>query len=167
MELFKKFLKCCQRVGIIISAKKLQTGTSVNYCGFIISSNPDPESASQVGPDMGKVDSFSRIPPPTNKKSLQCFLGVAQSLSQFTVKMQLNRVNLDELLKKDSKFIWDNQHQIDFEMIKKAICNPQRLSAFDPELDTILEVDSPSKSGLNALNRCGLQIAFLIISKSI
>ena len=76
------------------------------------------------------------------------FLGVAQSLSQFTVKMQLNRLHLDELLKKDSKYIWDHQHQADFETIKKAICNPQRLSAFDPELDTILETDSTSRSGI-------------------
>ena len=76
------------------------------------------------------------------------FPRVAQILSQFTVEMQLNRVNLDELLKKDTKFIWDSQHQRDFESIKKAVCDPQRLSAFDPDLETILEVDSASKSGL-------------------
>lgn len=60
------------------------------------------------------------FPKPKNKKTLQSFLGLINWERRFIKNLaQLTRP-LEELLKKDKKFVWTEEHQQAFVKIKKT-----------------------------------------------
>ena len=62
-------------------------------------------------PDMSKVKLIQEWPTPSNQKELQSFLGTVNYLSRFLLFLSDLRAPLQNLLKKDSEFVWTNVHQ--------------------------------------------------------
>ena len=78
-----------------------------------------------VKPNMAKVAAISLFPPPTDRKSLMRFLGLAEFFRRFCQNFADVVALLTNLLKKEVKFIWTPVEQEEFEMVKYIwTCEP-------------------------------------------
>ena len=126
---------------------------AINFFGCLYNANG-------VHPDLGKVDIVHALPGPTNITELQEFLGLVTYLSSFIPGLSTLTTPLQELLKKDSDFIWNCTYDTTFEQIKEAIISDTILRYFDPSLPMTIQVDA-SKVGLGAaLLQNGKPVAF-------
>ena len=86
-------------------------------------------------------------PPPQNQKELQSFLGTVNYLSQFLIFLSDPRAPLQNLLKKDSEFVWTSMHQNAFDQLKLHVSNDVKLQFYDYRKPLHIEVDT-SKKGI-------------------
>ena len=68
--------------------------------------------------DKAKVDLISKLPPPTNVKTVRQFLGHAGFYRRFIQDFSKISKPLYKLLEKDAKFEWDSECQQRFEELK-------------------------------------------------
>ena len=80
-------------------------------------------------------------------KELQSFLGTVNYLSRF---LPFLSDPLQNLLKKDSEFIWTNVHQHMFDHLKLHVSNDVKLNFYDSSKPFYIEVDT-SKKGVGAV----------------
>ena len=126
---------------------------AINFFGCLYDANG-------VHPDPGKVDAVHALPAPTNITELQEFLGLVTYLSPFIPGLSTLTAPLQELLKKDTEFIWNRTYDTAFEWIKEAVISDTTLRYFDPSLPMTIQVDA-SQVGLGAaLLQNGKPIAF-------
>ena len=102
-----------------------------------------------IQPDPDKVSALEQMAPPTNSKELQTFLGLATYMAPFIPNLSHHTASLRQLLKKENKFAWDASQQDVFDRIKNLISEEVTLTYFDPEKETVLQVDASTK-GLGA-----------------
>ena len=91
--------------------------------------------ARQVGwynPSEKRVDSLKNFPQPTDISSLRGFLGLANQLGHFVPDLAQMTFHLRGLLCKERAFVWLDEHQQEFEQVKKLLCSPLVLASFDP-----------------------------------
>ena len=98
---------------------------AVNFFGCLYNANG-------VHPDPGKVNAVHALPAPTNITELQEFLGLVTYLSSFILGLSTLTSPLQELLKKDTDFIWNHTYNTTFEQIKEAVISDTTLWYFDP-----------------------------------
>ena len=116
--------------------------------------------ASGVHPDLGKVDAVHALPAPTNVTEPQEFLGLVTYLSPFIPGLSTLTTPLQELLQKDTDFIWNCTYDAAFELVKEAVISDTTLGYFDPSLLVTIQVNA-SQVGLGAaLLQNGKPIAF-------
>ena len=110
--------------------------------------------------DLGKVDAVHALLAPTNITELQEFLGLVTYLSPFIPGLPTLTTPLQELLKKDTDFIWNCTYDAAFEWVKEAVISDTTLGYFDPSLPVTIQVNA-SQVGLGAaLLQNGKPIAF-------
>ena len=74
---------------------------------------------------MAKLAAIALFPPPTDRKSLMRFLGMAGFFRRFCQNFADVVSPLTNLLKKEVKFIWSPVEQEAFEMVKSMLtCEP-------------------------------------------
>ncbi|KAL4721170.1 hypothetical protein ACJJTC_004946 [Scirpophaga incertulas] len=114
-----------------------------------------------ITPDKSHVKSINNIKEPTNKKSLQKFLGVVTFLHKFIPNFSQVMAPLRLLLKKDYKWKWNLEQAKAFNELKKLVSAAPTLSFFDPSKDITIQTDA-SKDGLGAcLMQSGRPVAFV------
>ena len=102
------FLDRCFEEDMHLNLDKVQINcTDVPFFGNTLSKDG-------LSPDMNKVKLTQEWPTPTNQKELQSFLGTVNYLSRFLTFLSDLRAPLQNLLKKDSEFIWTSVHQQTF-----------------------------------------------------
>ena len=117
-------------------------------------------SADGVHPDPGKAADIQRMKEPQNVAQLQEFLGIATYMSPFIPNLSQQTATLRDLVKKDAEFIWAESHNAAFEATKSLICREVTLAYFDPQAESVIQVDASSR-GLGAvLIQHGKPIAF-------
>ena len=137
--------------GIKFNSKKVQfTESSVKFFGHIFSEN-------EVRVDPERIESISTIPVPLNKHDVQKFLGVVNYMRDFIPNLPKLTQNIRNLLKKDSEFAWQAQHQTEFEKIKCAIKDSACCASYDENLPLELETDA-SSYGLGACLKQGKKV---------
>ena len=88
--------------------------SSVNYLGHFVSKD-------RISPDLEKVCAVTNYPVPKSIKDVRAFLGLSGYYRKF-IKNYAQIVNpIHKLTKKDAPFIWDENKQNDFEMLKQAL----------------------------------------------
>ncbi|XP_063953999.1 uncharacterized protein K02A2.6-like [Lytechinus pictus] len=113
-----------------------------------------------VHPDPAKVQAVRSMPTPRDKTQLQEFLGMATYLSPFIPNLSSRTADLRELLRQDNEFVWSENHQRAMDDIRDQICESATLRYFDPNKESIVQVDASSR-GLGAtLLQDGEPIAF-------
>lgn len=128
-----------------IKGCKSEIGTnSVKFLGSIVDAN-----GIQIDPK--RKQAIMDIAVPKNASTLRSFMGMAQYNMKFIEEYQELSKPLNELLKKNVKFIWTDVHQNAFEKIKIAIYSSSILHHIDYSLPLVLRVDA-SKAG------CGGQL---------
>ena len=117
-------------------------------------------SADGVRSDPGRAADIQRMKAPQNVAQLQEFLGIATYMSPFIPNLSQKTATLRDLVKKDAKYIWTDSHNAAFEATKSLICREVTLAYFDPQAESVIQVDASSR-GLGAvLIQHGKPIAF-------
>ena len=98
-----------------------------------------------LSPDLNKVRLIQEWPTPQNQKELQSFLGTVNYLSRFLIFLSDLRAPLQNLLKKDSEFMWTSTHQNAFDQLKLHISNDVKLQFYDYRKPLYIEVDTSKK----------------------
>ena len=97
---------------------------------------------------------------PKTKQDLQRFLGLLTYLGAFIPNLSTQAAPLRDLLKKDTLFTWEEDHEQIFQTLKASITT-RSIAYYDINKPIELEVDA-SKKGLGAcLTRCGRPVAFV------
>ncbi|UYV79930.1 hypothetical protein LAZ67_18001125, partial [Cordylochernes scorpioides] len=115
----------------------------ITYLGYEISEN-------QISPSGVNVDVIKSLPPPRDLRCLRSFLGSVTHYAKFIKNFNNLRAPLNELLKKNSRFIWTEECQRSFEGLKEALCSKPILQLFNPSLATHIYCDA-STSGIGAV----------------
>ena len=107
----------------------------VAYLGHII----DTEG---VRPDPKKIEAVKNFPTPKNPKNIEQFLGLARYYRRFIDGFSKIATPLNQLLKKDVKFIWSEKEQETFELLKEKLCEEPLLQKPDFSQPFILTTDA-------------------------
>ena len=101
--------------GLIFNWEKCDVkATSITFFGTVY----DKDGAH---PDPKKVEAIHKMPPPEGPQELQKFLGMTTYLSPFIPSLSTLTAPLQELLKKDTEFTWNNSYQDAFDTVKKMV----------------------------------------------
>ena len=148
------FMQIACKYDLVFNPQKTHMkAQAVNFFGC-------PYDANGVHPDPGKVDAVHALPAPTNITELQEFLGLVTYLSPFIPGLSTLTTPLQELLKKDTDFIWNCTYDAAFQWVKEAVVSDATLRYFNPSVPMTIQVDA-SQVGLGAaLLQNGKPIAF-------
>ncbi len=112
----------------------------VPYLGHIF-------SRTGVRADPAKIKVIADLKPPKDQKQVRHFLGLTGYYRRFVPKYSIIAAPLFKLLSKDQKFVWDDQCELSFQTLKKALVSPPILSYPDMTKEFILSTDA-SRSGI-------------------
>ncbi|XP_059060190.1 uncharacterized protein K02A2.6-like [Achroia grisella] len=107
----------------------------VTYLGHIF--NKDG-----MKPDCSKVTAIKEMPVPTDKKSLERFLGAVNYLSKFIPNYSDRTFPLTGLLKKDIEWMWGSSHQRAVDELKHLISVAPVLALYDVRAPVVVSVDA-------------------------
>ena len=99
--------------------------------------------------DQATTDAILKMPVPDEKSKLRSFLGHMSYIGKHVPDLRMARAPLDELLKQDVKFVWDESRQKAFVRCKMLSGNSAMLTHFDASKPMILTTDA-SPFGLGA-----------------
>ena len=114
----------------------------VKFLGKIIDKNgqrSDPET----------IEAIVNMPAPTDKHTLRSFLGHMSYIGRHVPDLRTARAPLDAILKKDSKFVWEEVQSKAFNMCKELASKSVTLAHFDQNLPLVLTTDA-SPVGIGA-----------------
>lgn len=100
--------------------------------------------------DNDRAKAIVEMENPTDKKSLERFLGVVTYVSRFLPNISNVTAPLRSLLKKNVEFAWSYEHTESFNKIKNILSTQPVLQFFDEKLPVVLSVDA-AKDGLGAV----------------
>lgn len=144
VEKLKNVLEVASSYGLKFNWNKCKfLFTEVEYLGYIISNG-------KIKPSELKIKAVSKFPQPSNVKSVQSFLGLTGYFRKFIYNYSIIARPLTDLLKKDSKFIFKDEHKESFELLKNHLINQPILSIYRPSATTELHTDA-SKLGYGAV----------------
>ncbi|GJP32774.1 hypothetical protein CLOM_g17372 [Closterium sp. NIES-68] len=83
---------------------------------------------------------------PENVKELQQFLGFANYYNRFVPQYAKIATPLTNLLKKDTPYKWEPEHQEAMEQLKQALTSAPVLILPDPECDYVIEADASDQA---------------------
>ena len=128
-------LQRCREHNFILSQKKFEIGSSVEFAGHVI-------NAEGVFPQGNKLQGIQDFPPPTNLTQLRSFIGMCNQLQSFSPNLANLVSPLLPLLKVGEQFQWLPEHQTAFNSIKTKLAKNLALHHFDPSIPTSLITDA-------------------------
>ena len=137
---FKRFAD----INLTLNRKKCKFNkSSLTFFGFVFSSQG-------IAPDQRKVEAIRSVTTPTTAGEVGSFLGMATYCAKFIPNFSDISQPLRDLTKKDTPFLWSDQHDQAFKQIKDLLINAKVMAYFDPSKDTELITDA-SPWGLSAI----------------
>ena len=85
------------------------------------------------------------MPSPSSKKEVQSFIGMINYLSKFSPRLTELAEPIRELVKEKLPFNWGPEHQESFAMLKKEIIRAPILAYYNPQKETVLQMDVSTK----------------------
>ena len=137
----RQVLEACRVAGIKLSLDKLKVGRSIKFAGFVIGSDG-------IHPDPAKLASLKHFPTPKTVTELKSFLGLANQLGHFLPDLAHSTVHMQELLKKNTAFLWLSVHLDEFTRVRELLCSSGVVKPFDMSLPTQLLTDASRLFGL-------------------
>ena len=131
----------CSDLNIALSKKKFAVGTEFSFAGLIF-------SAEGIKPDPERIVSLSNFPVPKDVTGVRSFLGLANQLSGCVPDFAHMTVKLRELTAKKNAFLWLEDHQSEFEKVKKLLTSDMVVTHFDRSLPVTVLTDASRLHGL-------------------
>ena len=103
-----------------------------------------------IKPVISKTQAIINLKPPTTHKQFKSFLCSVHHLTKFIPNLATPCRGFRDLLQKDTKYVWTENHQSDFETIKNNIKNLTENNHYDIKRNTRVKTDA-SRSGLGAV----------------
>ena len=130
--------------GLTLKQSKREFGKrSIKFFGLIFSDQG-------IGPDPDKVEALQYISPPTNQAQLRSFLWMANYSAQFIHNYTTLATPLCNLVKKNARWKWTQEHERSFWAINETLCKTALLNYYDPKLKTEVVCDG-SPVGISAM----------------
>ena len=140
-----KILERIEKVGLRIGLSKVKMmKTQINYLGHSITQK-------YIMPCESKVIAIKGLSRPNNKKQLMKFLGILGYYRSYMYKMAHFASPLYDLLKKEAKFTWTDEHTHSFEMLKQLISESTKFRYPDLNLPFYIFVDSSKMASASFL----------------
>ena len=147
-------LKRCQETGLKLNKDKIQFKLDeIKYVGHLITSEG-------VKPDPSKIQAILQMKAPENVSELRKFLGLINYLSRFLTQLSEETEGLRVLLKRDSIWQWDTNHNKIFEHLKELVCKAPVLKYYNVEENVTLQCDASQKGLGAALLQSGQPVAY-------
>ena len=99
-------------------------------------------SAEGIKPDPEAVAKIQEWLPPRNKEELQSFLRFANYYRDFIPFHAAKVKPMQELLKKNQHFYWEERHQKAFDSVKQALAEATTLAAPNEQGRFVLDTDA-------------------------
>ena len=106
-------------------------------------------SQSGIAPFESKTAAIASLSAPNNLKQLRLFLGSVQYLGKFIPNLSQLCHPLRPLLKKNTKFVWNTEHDTRFQASKNKVANATENTHYNPHLEPRIKCDA-SRAGLGA-----------------
>ncbi len=147
-------MRVARKHGLVFNPKKAKVKqTRIKFYGVIF-------GADGIRADPDKIEAVKSLQPPTNKKELSQFLGIATYMAPFIPHLSQHTDPLRALIKSNVPWEWNATHTAAFQKIKSLICSPTSLAYYRPDRPLSLQVDA-SLAGLGgALIQEGRPVAF-------
>lgn len=137
-------LTCVQEAGLVLNPKKCCFGAKeIKILGHLISEKG-------IKPDPDKVKAVNNFPVPKTVKDVKSFLGLCSYYRRFIRNFCFRAKPLQDLLKGDKKFSWDQAQEDSFKDLKSAMTSQPVLALFDEDSPTELHTDA-SGYGIGAV----------------
>ena len=121
MQHVKIVLERLAKYGMHINKKESQWfKTEVDFLGHRI-------TASGILPVSRKIDEVASFMSPINVSQLRGYLGLFSYYRKFIHKFAEKAAILYDLLKKNTKFVWNDKCEASFQYLKEALTNPELL----------------------------------------
>ena len=104
---------------------------------------------SGIAPLESKTAVILNLSAPENLKQLRSFLGSVHYLGIFIPNLSQLCHPLRPLLKKNTKFVWNDEHENHFQSIKNKVANATESTHYNPHLELRIKCDA-SRAGLGA-----------------
>ena len=140
LDRLKALFERCKKVGVVLSRRKAQFGTSVIFSGHTI-------SRKGAMPDPSKIEIIQRTTMPQSLTQMRSFLGMVNFLLQYHPGISQYTEVLNQLLKKNTAFAVLPHHEEAFQKLKELLLGPLCVSYYRPDWDQHLYTDA-SLSGL-------------------
>ncbi len=131
----------CADLNIILSRKKFEMGPELSFAGLILNSTG-------VKPDPLRIVALTDFPAPTDVTGVRSFLGLANQLAGFVPDFAHMTVKLRALTAKKNAFIWLEEHQKEFETVKRLLTSDMVVTHFNPLLPVTVLTDASRLHGL-------------------
>ena len=102
MKKLGKVLKACRKSGVVISPKKMESGTVVKFCGFQLAVRDGKPS---IEADPGKCDALRKMRTPENKQEVRQFLGMCAQLAAWSPDFTHMTTHLRALTENDRRLL--------------------------------------------------------------
>ena len=104
-------------------------------------------SITQTGiiPLTNKTDATEKLSSPSNLKKLRSFMGSVHHLGKFIPNLSQLCYPHRPLLMKNTKFIWTDEHEKQFKLIKEKTAETTENHHFNPDLETRIKCDASRK----------------------
>ena len=100
-----------------------------------------------ITPLSNKIDAIEKLSSPSNLKKLRSFMGSVHHLGIFMPNLLQLCYPIRPLLEKNTKFVWADEHEEQFKLIKIKIAEKTENQHFNPDLETRIKCDA-SRKGL-------------------
>ena len=100
-----------------------------------------------ITPLSNKTDAIGKLSAPSNLKKLRSFMGSVHHLGKFIPNLLQLCYPLRPQLRKNTKFIWTDEREKKFTLIKEKIAETTENKHFNPVLETRIKCDA-SRKGL-------------------
>ncbi|UYV75068.1 hypothetical protein LAZ67_12002331 [Cordylochernes scorpioides] len=135
----EQFLEICQQENIKLNYKKCEfLKTSIEFLGYTVKNGI-------YTPQTRNLDIINAIVPPFNQKTLQSFLGAVNVYNKFIPDYARLRAPLNNLLKKDTKWQWDEKCQQEFTALKESLTRNPVLHLYQDGLPCCLYCDASTQ----------------------
>lgn len=115
----------------------------ISYLGHVLSEDG-------VKPDKGKIECVLKFPQPQTPKEIKSFLGLIGYYRRHIPEFAKIAKPLNNLLKKDTPFVWTNEQEAAFTKLKEIITSEPILQYPDFSKEMILTTDA-SRIALGAV----------------
>ncbi|UYV76601.1 hypothetical protein LAZ67_14001425, partial [Cordylochernes scorpioides] len=137
-------LNCLKKAGLCLNSKKCKFGAkTITVLGHEVSENG-------IRPDQEKIRAVRDFATPRSLKEVRSFLGLSSYYRRFIPNYAHVAQPLNNLLKKDSAFNWNQEEQNAFEALKSALISEPALGHFDYSSPTEIHTDA-SNYGIGAV----------------